>query len=704
MATILTNINTELAINSWQNSERLIRWNDSISRYVVAYNDGSTQLKIAHVTQDGSGVVSGIAGPTVVSSQQLGSLFCDASGDVWVSYSDNADTYVAHGVWDGSSSYSWVTNNVSTNSSSWSEVVAFADPNNAGDYVAFLMFEVGFQLNRYSILWDSSAGTLSSSFVGIDNASSPGIAGFDLDFKHTGDGITLSGSSPEVYTAWIDDQANTLFFRKYAWNGAWNSWSQFSVRTIDSTVSIVSDVPVSVIFDGSDAYIFGWDVDDLPRLWKRDGADTVTSVVSDPTALPTNGVLITQGVLRDTTTDDMFFVAVADSSAGTGSETGELWYAKIDASNSYAWGTWTQITTDLYKGGSSFGWSFALDAHSGLGFTVIWEAEPTNTTDGFVDIDFEVVEDFNSLPTAPTVDSPSDGSTQDINETLTIDWTFNDPDAGDTQSSYTLRRRVGAGSFEYWNGSAWQAGEDATTKIATATTQQTLAATWGTDGDGDHYYSVKTWDAADAGPSPWSSEIRVVPSAQDNPTLTAPADLASVGAQETATWTVATQTKYRVVVSDTSSASDMDAGTLEYDSGIQVSASTNQAITFPTNSVTRYVRVQTWNDEGLASDIDEHQVSVAFTPPATPTLVVTAGSPTGAIGVSITNPGTGATEESNDIYRRVVGSSGDGIRVATGVAVDGSFTDWAVASGVAYEYRAKAFGDNGTTAFSAWTP
>lgn len=218
----------------------------------------------------------------------------------------------------------------------------------------------------------------------------------------------------------------------------------------------------------------------------------------------------------------------------------------------------------------------------------------------------------------------------------------------------------------------------------------------------DHFYAVKTWDAIDAGPSPWPTETRVIPTAKVNPTLTAPTG--TVGASDTATWTVSEQSKYRVVVSDTSSTTNMSAGSLEFDSGlVNDSVARSLPITFPTNSVTRYVRLQTANALGLLSDIQENTVTVAFTPPSVPTLVATGNTPTGAIGVVITNPGLGAAEANNDLFRRLVGDTGNGIRVAAGVAVDGTFNDYTVASGKAYEYKVRAFGTNGTQIDGAWT-
>ena len=99
-------------------------------------------------------------------------------------------------------------------------------------------------------------------------------------------------------------------------------------------------------------------------------------------------------------------------------------------------------------------------------------------------------------------------------------------------------------------------------------------------------------------------------------------------------------------------------------------------------------------------------------PPATPTLVVTGSDVNAYITVAITNPGTGATETDNDVYVRVAAGgrpdidrtvNDDGIRIATGVTPDGTFTDRAVAGSVSYQYRIRARGDNGTSVYGAWT-
>lgn len=77
----------------------------------------------------------------------------------------------------------------------------------------------------------------------------------------------------------------------------------------------------------------------------------------------------------------------------------------------------------------------------------------------------------NQAPYAPTLVAPANGSVADLAAGFTADWTFSDPNAGDSQTAYYLRRKVaGAGSYEYWNAGtgAFQAGEVKNSAAATA--------------------------------------------------------------------------------------------------------------------------------------------------------------------------------------------------------------------------------------------
>jgi hypothetical protein len=57
----------------------------------------------------------------------------------------------------------------------------------------------------------------------------------------------------------------------------------------------------------------------------------------------------------------------------------------------------------------------------------------------------------------------------------------------------------------------------------------------------------------------------------------------------------------------------------------------------------------------------------------------------------------------NEIYRREVGDTSEGVRVAKGLESGAVYDDYTATSGVAYEYRVKAVGVNGSGQYGAWT-
>lgn len=150
------------------------------------------------------------------------------------------------------------------------------------------------------------------------------------------------------------------------------------------------------------------------------------------------------------------------------------------------------------------------------------------------------------------------------------------------------------------------------------------------------------------------------------------------------------------------------AGLIAYDSGWL--ASTAREFTIPYSVLdgqTWTVWFATRNTEGLYSDPAQVQVTVDYVEPATPTLVAAPDAGAGAIMVQITNPTPGGGQPalvSQDLYRRVVGDTSDGVPLATGLASGAAWQDWKAVSGVAYEYRVAARGANGTLTYSAWTP
>src|SRR4030095_14622021 len=99
------------------------------------------------------------------------------------------------------------------------------------------------------------------------------------------------------------------------------------------------------------------------------------------------------------------------------------------------------------------------------------------------------------------------------------------------------------------------------------------------------------------------------------------------------------------------------------------------------------IQLTTANNEGLASTTQTRNFTVAYTPPATPTIVATPMVSAGYIRVSITNPTPGGgqpTVAGNDVWRRVAGTTAV-IRLAANVVNNGTVNDWKSISGVTYE-------------------
>lgn len=617
------------------------------------------------------------------------SIFIDKDDWIWVACLNNLTLRMKAYTWSGSalveqSGTYFFGNPASGDGGHGIDLMVFNDPVTPADKWACVTHTQGSTGFRGEILFYKY--TASGPSIALSTTRDLGLNTYygSADFEHTGDGKTVQGGSS--MGVWhVANVAGVIKYQRYPYPFATGGTLRTLVSGADSGTSAI------VRCNGSKALIgfkAGGATEPLGRLWYRDYADTTTTSLANP---PNAGVTSQQkfDVAHNGGGDKLWLGTVGPAS--------DFYYITYDFTGAGWDGSWTLAATSTLDQGRHVWLPHAANAGHLEAVYTLGVVEPNSIYHSYI-------MGLNEAPTAPTWTAPADGSTQDVDSSLLLDWTFNDPDAGDTQSAFSVKRTIGA-TTTYWNGTTWQASEDASTKIATATTSHNMSASWGSDGDADHYYSVKTWDAADAGPSPWSSTLRVIPSAKDNPTITAPTPTGTptVGASALVEWTVTTQTKYRVVVSDTTGGT-MDTGTLEYDSGIIIDGvGRSQTASFPTNSVTRYVKVQTWNDEGLASTLDEVDVSVTFTPPATPTLVNSSNTPAGAITVTVTNPGTGSAEDYNDIYRREGDDATTEIRVATGVAVDGAFIDYTPRSGVAYKYLAKVFGTNGSTADSTWT-
>lgn len=299
----------------------------------------------------------------------------------------------------------------------------------------------------------------------------------------------------------------------------------------------------------------------------------------------------------------------------------------------------------------------------------------------------------NQAPTVPDQLAPAGNPTLDRTQALDLSWRFRDPDAGDTQSRYRLEYRLtSAASFTVVDSSTVGGG---------TLSRYTFAA--GSLAAGAYEWRVQTFDSQGVASPVSPSAFFTLATPGPAPTITAPANGATVPAQSEVVWSTPGQTHYRVqVVEDNAGAPDLSKPAV-FDSGeVQSATARNLALTFPTNNVTRHVRVQTRDTNGLLTTWSTVRVLVSYTPPPVPVVQAEPQDGAGHTRVVVSNP-TPATGEpavtGNDVFR-FDPTAGVETRVAR-VGPNGTYLDYSAASGVAYRYRVAALASNGTSRDSA---
>ena len=446
---------------------------DNSGRYWFAAANSTT---ITFYYSDDSGNTWSAATGTLTTSAGNAMLFfiVDSDGNIHCRYDDGTPNarYIMGTV--SGSTITWKTP-LTVGTSSLGSIVAF--PFGTG-WKAFIGEDATDQV-VYEITVNSSyVPTLTATHT-VTTAALPSTARPPtVAFAHTGDGLTVD--SPAHVFVGYGKSTGGMFFRKLSESGG--TWSLGAERTIHATA-----VFSTMVADGfNDRVLFVNGGGTTPTIWDRDFADTTTTQFSNPGAL-------TGGVSYDLTTDSVgngYFVGVDSSS--------DPYYTKWTRSTD-TWSSWTQVeattTVDL-----SPSWSAGYIAGPrGL----LW----VNTSATPDDHWFEQVVVFT---TDPTWVSPAEGSAERRELELVLDWDFNDPNPGDTQTAYTLKRVVDAVTTTYWNGSSWQASEDASTKVSSATSAHTLSKNWAAPEDTQHVYSVKTWDS-DNNVSSFSTYLTIYP-------------------------------------------------------------------------------------------------------------------------------------------------------------------------------------------------
>lgn len=296
----------------------------------------------------------------------------------------------------------------------------------------------------------------------------------------------------------------------------------------------------------------------------------------------------------------------------------------------------------------------------------------------------------NTAPSAPTNLSPA-GATIDRAVTNRFSWTFNDPDAGDSQSKYDLDYRVAGGT-------TW-------TTVTGTTPNQFHDFAGGTFAAGNWEWRVRTYDALGV-VGPYSAVVTFT--AADKPpapTISDPINGQTIAAENyTVVWSTPTQTAYQLRrIADNAGAPN--ASIVYFDTGtVEQATIRSRAVTFETNNRFEHVQVRIRNN-GLWSDWASVRVQISYTPPATPTATIAHTGGGAALMITATHPtpGTGQpTVTHHDIHRRAVGDPGDGIRIAANITPTGAHTDWTTGHRQQVAYRIRAYGSNGTSTYSAW--
>lgn len=462
-----------------------------------------------------------------------------------------------------------------------------------------------------------------------------GRRGPSIEVEHNGDGITPAGS-PNLWITW---GRTRLYMVKVAWNG--NGWTGPSAATTIRT-SMGTHGYVPGTWDGTRFLIAIMSPDDATAVtvYQRNQANTSTTVLTTPPH-PT-GVIRMHAVSYDQATKDVRVFAVGTSS--------DVLYSIGYDRSADLWGGWTAVTGSAVLG-SGEEWGVRRGGTTGNSRFDIITAHAGSPN--------SVFHTQQTLVTPPSVSSfilsgkaYVNGGPANVATSLPLTWTFDDPDAGESQGSYALSRQVGAGAIQYFTaaGGTWGASE---VQNVSATQGVTLTSGWGADADSVHQYRVKVWDSAGSAATGYSPTLSLIPSAVVNPTITSPANAATITTSTlTVSWTVAQQTGVRVVLSQTS-----PAAYVAYDTGV-MAGYTDTAYTAPVQmaagtswSFTLY----TYNSEGLASTGQTRTFSVAYAPPPAALSTFAASSAAGTITVTpdvLAAVGTQPTIVESQLWRR----------------------------------------------------
>ncbi len=379
----------------------------------------------------------------------------DETGTVALKYRRNK-SITTTSAWSSASTVDSTT----ASSYQWADMVAHREGTGWKAHILYKRNTTGTDLMLYAPITITSADVITVETkvtVDSDVGASAGAGG--IDFHHTAsDEKAIQSSTPHLYMVWCDGSLS-VNFAKYTYSGG--SWSAGTTRVISTAAGTPS---AGMVFDGTRVIITLTDASGV-GLFERDAADTTT------TTRTATGSVVATCVSYDN--DSNVWIA--------GAYLGDLYVRKFVRST-LTWASLELVDTDNPVN--------PLSMRRTGGNTIAIAYQDTSGAGARFD---QTVN--NVAPSAPTwVNTDNVGA--DVGAALVLDWNFVDGNPADTQTAYTLRRQIGAGSYAYWKASdsTWNASVQ---KITSATSAVTLASGWGADGDDDHKFAVLVYDVLD---------------------------------------------------------------------------------------------------------------------------------------------------------------------------------------------------------------
>ncbi|MBU9724120.1 MULTISPECIES: hypothetical protein [Bacillaceae] len=287
----------------------------------------------------------------------------------------------------------------------------------------------------------------------------------------------------------------------------------------------------------------------------------------------------------------------------------------------------------------------------------------------------------NWVPQRPTLNSPIGGVMRDRTKVITFEWDHNGIFA---QSEFELRYR--------------KTGTSTWTTVSAVTQTQTFNLSANSLTSGEYEWQVRTTmtDGNDNyASSQWSStEVFTVTEATNAPIIVEPESGVQIPTQDlTIEWeTVENQEQIQVEL--------VRSGNVVNSTTVTTSNNRITLSDWLSNNTSYVVRLRVISQGELWSDWAERNITVSYTSPVKPNLVLMGNNEKSTITVYIENPtpqGTEPAVTTQDLFRR---RGNEVIKLAEGLNANASFIDHTPASDVEYEYYVRVRGDNGTNSTS----